>query len=237
MSCWRSCASQEVWKPDLLEEARLVYRTTDPGRPGAAALLDRAHHWYVGGCIEGVQLPTHYDFRALRLTPAELREEFVRLGWSRVIAFQTRNPMHRAHQESALRAAEEAQANLLIHAIAGMTSPGDVDHYARVRCYQTLQSACPPGAAKLALLPLAIRMAEPREALWQAIVSRNYGCTHLVAVRDPAAPGGDSVGTAPFGLDETEDLLQRHQAELGIDISATSNHGLCRRLRPLCPGR
>ena len=209
---------EEVWKPDLLEEARLVYQATDPEHPGAAAVLDRAHQWYVGGRIEGVELPTHYDFRALRLTPAELREEFVRLGWGRVVAFQTRNPMHRAHQESALRAAEEAQANLLIHAIAGMTNAVDVDHYARVRCYQKLLSACPPGAAKLALLPLAIRMAEPREALWQAIVSRNYGCTHLVAARDSSGPACDSVGTAPFGIHETQDLLQRHEAELGIDI-------------------
>jgi sulfate adenylyltransferase len=215
---------EDVWTSDRLEEAQLVYRTTDPGHPGVAALLDRANPWRVGGRIEGVQLPTHYDFRALRLTPGELREEFGRLGWSRVVAFQTHDPTDRAHQESALRAARDAQAGLLIHVMAGMRNPVDADHYARVRCYQRLTSACPPDTAKLALLPLAPRMAEPRETLWQAIVSRNYGCTHLIPAGDHADPGCDSAGEPLHGAHEAQDLLRRHQAELGIEMVS------CRRM-------
>src|SRR5215472_10005925 len=126
----------EVWQPDRLEESQQVYGTTSCEHPGVEYLLRRSHPWYVGGRVEGLHLPTHYDFRALRLTPSELRAEFMRLGWRRVVAFQTRNPMHRAHVELTLRAAKQVEANLLINPSVGMTKPGDVEYYVRVRCYQ-----------------------------------------------------------------------------------------------------
>ena len=133
----------------------------------------------MGGRVEGLQLPTHYDFRTLRLTPSDLRAEFVNLGWRRIVGFQTRNPMHRAHVELTFRAASQVEASLLIHPSVGMTRPGDVDYFTRVRCYQLLISKYPRGTAKLALLPLAMRMGGPREAIWHAIIRKNHGCSHL----------------------------------------------------------
>jgi sulfate adenylyltransferase len=209
---------EDVWRPDRLAEARAVYGTTDPAHPGVAHLLERTHPWYVGGRVEGIQLPLHYDFRALRLTPAALRAEFGRLGWRRVVAFQTRNPLHRAHQELTLRAAREAQANLLIHPVVGMTRPGDVDHYTRVRCYQAVLDRYPRHTVALALLPLAMRMAGPREAVWHAIIRRNYGCTHLIVGRDHAGPGKDSTGKPFYGPYEAQQLVKAHEAEIGITM-------------------
>ena len=131
---------EEVWQPDKKEEAESVFRSTSHAHPGVDYLLNKAHPWYVGGRIEGVQPGAHYDFRSLRLAPAELRAEFARLGWRRVVAFQTRNPMHRAHVELTFRAAKRVEASLLIHPSVGMTKPGDVDYFTRVRCYQLLLS-------------------------------------------------------------------------------------------------
>src|SRR5215469_16331278 len=167
---------EETWKPDLKAEAQSVFGTTNPEHPGVGHLLQRSHPCYVGGRLETLELPIHYDYRALRLTPGELRAEFLRLGWRSIVAFQTRNPMHRAHQELTLRAAKSVQANLLIHPVVGMTKPGDVDHYTRVRCYQALLPHYPHGTVKLALLPLAMRMGGPREAIWHALIRKNYGC-------------------------------------------------------------
>jgi len=130
--------------------------------------------------------PAHYDFKHLRRTPAELRAEFVQAGWRRVVAFQTRNPMHRAHLELTRRAARKVGGQLLIHPVVGMTKPGDVDHATRVRCYMALLDRYPPATTRLALLPLAMRMAGPREALWHAIIRKNHGCTHLIVGRDHA---------------------------------------------------
>jgi sulfate adenylyltransferase len=158
----------------------------------------------------------HYDYRALRHTPAELRAHFTRMGWRKIVAFQTRNPMHRAHQELTLRAAKEEEANLLIHPVVGMTKPGDVDHYTRVRCYQALIPTYPLNTALLSLLPLAMRMGGPREAVWHAIIRKNHGCTHLIVGRDHAGPGRDSSGKAFYGPYDAQNLLKQHEAELGI---------------------
>jgi sulfate adenylyltransferase len=181
-----------------------------------AAILDRSHPWLVGGRIEGLQLPTYYDYHELRLTPAELRDEFAKAGWTRVVAFQTRNPMHRAHQELTLRAAKEVDAKLLVHPVVGMTKPGDVDHYTRVRCYKALMPTYPPNTAKLALLPLAMRMGGPREAVWHAIIRKNYGCTHFIVGRDHAGPGKDSSGKPFYGPYDAQELLRKHQQELDM---------------------
>ena len=167
-------------------------RSGTPGRRAPAGA--HANPSTSAGELEGVRLPHHYDFTHLRATPAELRAEFARLGWRKVIAFQTRNPMHRAHFELTLRAAREAEANLLIHPVVGLTKPGDVDHYLRVRCYEALLHRYPPHTVRLALLPLAMRMAGPREALWHALIRKNYGCTHFIVGRDHAGPGRGRTG-------------------------------------------
>jgi sulfate adenylyltransferase len=207
---------EEVWQPDRLAEAEAIYGTTSCNHPGVEYLLKQTHPWYVGGKLEGVQLPAHYDFSALRLTPSELRAEFTRLGWQRIVAFQTRNPMHRAHQELTLRASKQVDANLLIQPSVGMTKPGDLEYYLRVRCYQTLLSKYPKGTVKLALLPLAMRMAGPREALWHAIIRKNYGCSHLILGRDHAGPGNDEYGKPFYQPYAAQELLVAHQEELGI---------------------
>jgi sulfate adenylyltransferase len=209
---------EDVWQPDRSAEAQAVYGTTDILHPGVAAVVNGSNPWYVGGRIEGLQLPVHYDYQPLRLTPAELRAEFARLGWTRVVAFQTRNPLHRAHQELTLRAAREMDAKPLIHPVVGMTKPGDVDHYTRVRCYQALMTTYPEGSAKLSLLPLAMRMGGPREAVWHAIIRKNFGCTHFVVGRDHAGPGKDSKGKPFYGPYDAQELLRKHQDEIDIKM-------------------
>ena len=207
---------EDLWTPDREKEAQAVFGTTNKEHPGVAHLLDRTHPVYVGGRLEGVQAPLHYDFQDLRRTPAQVRAEFARRGWQRVVAFQTRNPLHRAHQELTLRAAKEVKENLLIHPVVGMTKPGDVDHYTRVRCYQALMPSYPPNSAMLSLLGLAMRMGGPREAVWHAIIRKNYGCTHFIVGRDHAGPGKDSSGKPFYGPYDAQQLLERHQGELGI---------------------
>jgi sulfate adenylyltransferase len=206
----------DVWEPDRQREAQLVFGTTSREHPGVAALLDRSDDWYLGGRIEALALPHHYDFATLRMTPVEVRDRFRRRGWRRVVAFQTRNPMHRAHLELTVRAAREVQANLLIHPVVGMTKPGDVDHYTRVRAYQAIMSRYPANTAELSLLPLAMRMAGPREAVWHAIIRKNHGCTHFIVGRDHAGPGSDSKGTPFYGPYDAQELLAAHEAELGV---------------------
>ena len=207
---------EEVWQPDRLAEAEAVYGTTNCNHPGVEYLMKQTHPWYVGGKLEGVQLPTHYDFSTLRLTPSELRAEFTRLGWQRIVAFQTRNPIHRAHQELTVRAAKQVDAKLLIQPSVGMTKPGDLEYYLRVRCYQTLLSKYPNGTVKLALLPLAMRMGGPREALWHAIIRKNYGCSHFIIGRDHAGPGNDENGKPFYQPFAAQELLVANQQELGI---------------------
>ncbi len=208
----------DVWRPDRLAEAKAVLGSDDPAHPSVAHLLERSGPVYVGGTIEGVEPPRHHDFRPLRLTPGELRSEFARLGWRKVIAFQTRNPMHRAHHELTLRAATEAEANLLIHPVVGLTKPGDIDHYVRVRCYEALLARYPQHTVKLALLPLAMRMGGPREAVWHAIIRKNYGCTHLIVGRDHAGPGSNPAGQPFYGPYDAQELVLKHQAELGMTM-------------------
>lgn len=207
---------EETWQPDRSLEAQRVYGTTNPEHPGVAYLLNDTHAFYVSGILEGVEPPTHYDFGSLRYTPQELRKEFGRLGWRRVVAFQTRNVMHRAHYALTLGAAKNAEANLLIHPVVGLTKPGDVDHYTRVRCYQALLPRYPSHTVKLALLPLAMRMAGPREAVWHTIIRKNYGCTHLIVGRDHAGPGKDSQGRAFYDPYAAQELLHKYEEELGM---------------------
>jgi sulfate adenylyltransferase len=209
---------EDVWHPDRQAEAKAVFNTTSDAHPGVDYLINKANPWYIGGKIEGLQAPSHYDFKNLRLTPAELRNEFARLGWRRVVAFQTRNPMHRAHQELTFRAAKTVEANLLIHPSVGMTKPGDVDYFTRVRCYQLLMSKYPQGTVKLSLLPLAMRMGGPREAIWHALIRKNHGVTHFIVGRDHAGPGSDRNGKPFYGPYEAQELFKKHEADIGVTM-------------------
>ncbi len=209
-----------AYTPDRSAEAAAVYGTTDPTHPGVEYLFNRTAPVYLGGRVLGLELPRCYDFRALRRTPAELRSHFTAIGAERVVGFQTRNPLHRAHYELTLRAAREADAHLLIHPVVGLTKPGDIDHYTRVRCYQHALGRYPAGSTTLALLNLAMRMAGPREALWHALIRRNYGCTHFIVGRDHAGPG-NRAGAKPFyGPFDAQQLVRRHEGELDIRMLA-----------------
>jgi sulfate adenylyltransferase len=209
---------EEIWEPNRQSEAENVFGTADRKHPGVSSVLDRSNPIYVSGKLEGLQLPSHYDYRSLRLTPAEMRAKFAQLGWRRVVAFQTRNPMHRAHVELTFRAAKETSANLLIHPSVGMTKPGDVDHYTRVRCYQAILPHYPANTAQLALLPLAMRMGGPREAVWHAIIRKNFGCTHFIVGRDHAGPGNDSNNKPFYDPYGAQNLLEKYQDEVGVKM-------------------
>jgi sulfate adenylyltransferase len=208
----------DIWTPDLDAEAKGVYGTADDKHPAVNYLKTIGNPVYLGGTLKGIEQPTHYDFKHLRDTPGEVRDRFEKLGWRKVVAFQTRNPMHRAHQELTLRAARDVEANLLIHPVVGMTKPGDVDHFTRVRCYEQLLNRYPEQTTMLSLLPLAMRMGGPREALWHAIIRKNYGCTHIIIGRDHAGPGQDSKGNDFYGPYDAQDLLLEHADELDITM-------------------
>jgi sulfate adenylyltransferase len=208
----------DVWEIDREAEAQAVFGSTDTKHPGVAHLLNQSTQYVVGGKLRGLSLPEHYDYRHLRQGPRELRHEFHQLGWRRVVAFQTRNPMHRAHYEMTVRAGRDYDANILIHPVVGMTKPGDLDHYTRVRCYQAMSEHYPPNSGKLALLPLAMRMGGPREALWHCIIRKNYGCSHFIVGRDHAGPGADSEGNPFYGPYDAQEMVEEHMAELDMTM-------------------
>jgi sulfate adenylyltransferase len=208
----------DTWTPDKAKEARQAFGSNDEAHPAVHYLNNIAGPVYVGGKLEGVEIPRHYDFQMLRDTPAEMRARFKKLGWRKVVAFQTRNPLHRAHQELTFRAAKEAEANLLIQPVVGLTKPGDVDHYTRVRCYEHILEQYPEQTTSLSLLNLAMRMAGPREAVWHGIIRKNYGCTHLIVGRDHAGPGNNSAGEPFYGPYDAQEMFKEHEAEIGITM-------------------
>jgi len=208
----------DKWAPDKDHEARSVFGTESLVHPAVAYLKNTAGAVYLGGELQGLTPPTHYDYLYLRSTPKELRERFARQGWRKVVAFQTRNPMHRAHQELTFRAAKQLEANLLIHPVVGMTKPGDIDHYTRVRCYEKILNQYPEQTTMLSLLPLAMRMGGPREAVWHAIIRKNYGCTHFIVGRDHAGPGKDENNQDFYGPYDAQRLVKQYHDELGIEM-------------------
>ncbi len=209
---------EEVYPWDSLRESRLVLGTTDSRHP----LVSEMVRWgkvYVSGALKMIDLPIYHDFMNLRLTPAEVRARLEGMGNEQVVAFQTRNPMHRIHEELTKRAAEEVNGSLLIHPVVGMTKPGDVDHYTRVRVYRTLlENYYDQESTLLSLLPLAMRMAGPREALWHAIIRRNYGATHFIVGRDHAGPGKDSHGRPFYGPYEAQAMMEQYANEIGVQL-------------------
>jgi sulfate adenylyltransferase len=208
----------DMWEPDRREEAEKVFGTANQDHPGVDHLLSHTNPIYLGGSLQGVRSPVHYDFKRDRHTPRQLREAFSRLGWRNVVGFHTRHPMHRAQVELTLRAARRAQANLLIHPVVRMTQSGDLDHYTRVRCYEAVLPQYPQFTAKLSLLDMASRLAGPREALWHAIIRKNHGCTHFIVGQDHASPSVRPEGTPFYGLYEAQELLARYEEELGMTM-------------------
>ncbi len=209
---------ESLWRPDPVAEAHAVFGTENDKHPGVFELLNQYNPVYVGGRLEGLELPPHHTFQILRHTPKELRQIFKKRGWQKVVAFQTRNPMHQAHVELTRRASAKAEANLLLHPVVGRTSPGDVDYYSRVRCYRQVLKHYPEQTTMLSLLPLAMRMAGPREALWHGIIRRNYGCTHFIVGRHHADPGNQSNGGPFYGAYDAQDLFKKHEEQLGIQM-------------------
>ncbi|ATI40974.1 adenylyltransferase [Pacificitalea manganoxidans] len=208
----------DKWVPNKAREAEKVFGADDEAHPAVNYLHNIAGPVYLGGPITGIQQPVHYDFKARRDTPNELRTFLRKMGWRRIVAFQTRNPLHRAHQELTFRAARESQANLLIHPVVGMTKPGDVDHFTRVRCYEAVLDKYPAATTTMSLLPLAMRMAGPREAVWHGLIRKNYGVTHFIVGRDHAGPGKNSQGEDFYGPYDAQDLFREHEAEMGIEM-------------------
>ncbi|MDT8345573.1 MAG: bifunctional sulfate adenylyltransferase/adenylylsulfate kinase [Thermohalobaculum sp.] len=208
----------DKWVPNKAREAEKVFGADDLAHPAVNYLHHTAGKVYLGGPVTGLQQPIHYDFKGRRDTPNELRAYFRKMGWRKVVAFQTRNPLHRAHQELTFRAAKEAQANLLIHPVVGMTKPGDVDHFTRVRCYEAVLDKYPPATTHMSLLNLAMRMAGPREGVWHGIIRKNHGCTHFIVGRDHAGPGKNSQGKDFYGPYDAQVMFQQYQAEIGIEM-------------------
>ena len=208
----------DSWKPNKALEAEKVFGADDDAHPAVSYLHNQAGDVYLGGKLKGLSHPSHYDFKTLRDTPAQLQDKFADWGWNKVVAFQTRNPMHRAHQELTFRAAKQVEANLLIQPVVGMTKPGDIDHFSRVRCYEHIVKQYPDQTTTLSLLPLAMRMGGPREAVWHAIIRKNYGCTHFIVGRDHAGPGKNSQGEDFYGAYDAQDLMNEFKDELGIEM-------------------
>ncbi|MEM7718347.1 MAG: bifunctional sulfate adenylyltransferase/adenylylsulfate kinase [Pseudomonadota bacterium] len=206
------------WTPDKSREAEKVFGADDDAHPAVNYLHNTAGPVYLGGPVTGIQPPVHYDFKMRRDTPNELRAYFRKLGWRKIVAFQTRNPLHRAHQELTFRAAKDAAANLLIHPVVGLTKPGDVDHFTRVRCYEAVLDKYPASTTTMSLLNLAMRMAGPREAVWHGLVRKNHGCTHIIIGRDHAGPGNNSKGEDFYGPYDAQDLFRAHEDEIGIEM-------------------
>lgn len=207
---------EEIYQWDLEEVAAKVFGKYDTRHP----IIAEMHRWgktNVAGPLRVLRLPPHLDFAELRRTPAETRAVLSGYGHPNVVAFQTRNPLHRVHEALTKRAAANIDGVLLLHPVVGMTQPGDVDHYTRVRVYKTLiDSYYEEDRSLLSLLPLAMRMAGPREAVWHAIIRRNYGANHLIVGRDHAGPGPDSRGEPFYGPYDAQDMILQHADELGV---------------------
>ena len=225
------------WEADKRAEAERVYGTTSDHHPGVRHLHERVGAVYVGGRVSGIQLPTHYDYQALRHTPDELGRFFGRLGWGRVIGFHTSRPMHRRECELTIDAAKEARAHLLLHPVVGVTMPRDLGQFARIKCYQEILRYYPRHLAALSLLPLAMRGAGPREALWHAVIRRNYGCTDFIVEYDHASPPphGPTGRDAFYPSRAAQELAREHEAELGIAIFPAGRLGYSPEARRYVP--
>lgn len=206
---------EEVYRWDPVEEATQVLGSTDHRHP----LVSEMEQWgdlCISGELRVINLPIYHDFADIRKTPQEVRDILSKIGNEDVTAFQTRNPMHRVHEDLTKRAIDRVGGSLLIHPVVGLTKPGDVDHFTRVRVYKVLVENYYDSNTVLSLLPLAMRMAGPREALWHAIIRRNYGVNHFIVGRDHAGPGKDSNGKPFYGPYDAQELVEKYQDETGV---------------------
>ena len=210
--------AQSVWKLDKKDYVRRLFKTEDFFHPGVYEILKNAGDYCLAGDVKGIDLPRHYDFPSLRHTPVQFKEILKEKNISRLIAFNTRNPMHRAHYELTRRAMEEYDASLLIHPVVGPTKPGDIDYVTRVKCYHAILKKYPESKVFLSLLPMAMQMAGPREALLHGIIRKNYGCTHFIVGRDHASPGADRRGKPFYGTYEAQELFAKYEDKIGIKM-------------------
>jgi len=209
---------EDMWPVDREKEASLVYGTTDITHQGVKYLLSAEGDYYIGGKLEVLSVPLHFDFKQLRMTPQEIRRVYQKLKWKRILGFQTRNPIQRLQFEMTVKAMRQAKANLLLLPVTGMTKPGDFDHYTRVRCYRAVARHYPPDSFVLNLLPLSMRLAGPREALLHTIIAKNYGCTHFVVGRDHASPGTDAAGKPFYESNAAQELTEEYSGDIGVTI-------------------
>ena len=210
---------ESKWKPDKNKEAENIYGTLNNEHPGVNYLMNTVGDVYVGGKVDAVQLPFHYDFENIRYTPKELRQYFDKLGWRSIVAFHTSKPMHAVHYEMTMRASKQANAHVLIHPVVGMAKPGDLHYYSRVHCYEAILKQYPKSLVSLALIPLAMRMAGPREALMNAIIRQNYGCTHYIIGTEHAGPPNvRESGKRFYPSGESQRYVNQYKDDLEIEI-------------------
>eukprot|EP01084_Bolivina_argentea_P161946 281845_1 len=208
---------EDIWQPNKKIEADLVFGG-DLEHPAIQYLNNQTGNMYIGGKLHGFQLPPHYDYTQLRRTPQQVRDMIKEKQWTKICAFQTRNPMHRAHIELTKRALDSANdMNLLIHPVVGMTKPGDIDHHTRVKCINSILNTYPSDRTALSVFPLAMRMGGPREAIWHCLIRKNYGMTHFILGRDHAGPGANSKGDDFYGPYDARDAAVNVQKETGIN--------------------
>ncbi len=209
---------EDLWPVEKEKEAEMVFGTTDVAHPGVDYLFNQTGTYYVGGSLEVTSLPLHFDFKSLRLSPAEIRRTFQKLGWQRVIGFQTRHPIHRPHFEMTIKAMRQIRGNLLVLPIVGMSKPGDFDHYTRVRCYRSVARHYPPDSLLINLLPLSSHLAGPKEALLHVIIARNFGCRDFIVGHDHAGPGMDSNGHWFYQAGAARRLTEEYADEIGVNV-------------------
>lgn len=209
---------EDMWSVNREKEALLVYGTTNTTHQGVQYLYNTEGDYYIGGKVEVLSTPLHFDFKQLRMTPQETRSVYQKLKWQRVVGFQTRNPIQRLQFEMTVKAMRQAKANLLLLPVTGMTKPGDFDHYTRVRCYRAVTRHYPPDSFVLNLLPLSMRLAGPREAILHAIIAKNYGCTHFIVGRDHASPGTDATGNSFYDSGAAQRMAEEYSKEIGVAI-------------------
>jgi len=217
---------ESKWQPDKNKEAENIYGTLDTEHPGVDYLMNSVGKVYIGGKVDAVQLPSHYDFETLRFTAKELRQHFDKLGWRSIVAFHTSKPMHAVHVEMTMRASKQANAHILIHPVVGMAKPGDLHYYSRVHCYQAILKQYPKSLVSLALIPMAMRMAGPREALMNAIIRQNYGCTHYIVGTEHAGPPNVRDSGKRFYVTGASQQYVK-QFENAIDIKIINIEELC----------
>lgn len=207
----------DIWQPDKAKEAELVFGTNDQAHPSVHYLHNVAGPVYMGGAVRGVEAPVHYDFAQHRHTPNEVRALFAKRGWYKVVGFHTRAPIFNAQRDLILNAAKQAQANILIQPAVGMTEPGDIDHFTRMQCYSAMMENFSDQTTLLSLSPLAMRLAGPRDALWNALIHENFGCTHFIVGADHGSPRSLNSAEPFYGAADAHELLVRHEADLGIE--------------------